>query len=75
MQYKTSNTVFVEKKVPLPDGSSFPVLTFADWEDLPGQRHCFTTRAGGVSEDYLASLNFRRDPPDLIETEANLLEN
>lgn len=75
MQYKTSNTVFVEKRVPLPDGSSFPVLTFADWEDLPGQRHCFTTRAGGVSEDYLASLNFRRDPPDLIETEANLLEN
>lgn len=81
MQYKTSQKVFIEKKVliekevPLQDGGSFSVLAFAAWEDLSGQRHCFTTRAGGVSEDYLASLNFRRDPPDLIETEENLLEN
>ena len=80
MQYKTSQKVFIEKKVliekevPLQDGGSFSVLAFAAWEDLSGQRHCFTTRAGGVSEDYLASLNFRRDPPDLIETEENLLE-
>ena len=75
MKYKTSEKVFMNKEVSLPDGGSFPVLAFAAWEDLPGQRHCFTTRAGGVSEDYLASLNFRRDPPDLIETEENLLEN
>jgi YfiH family protein len=75
MQYKTSQKVLIEKEVPLQDGGSFSVLAFAAWEDLSGQRHCFTTRAGGVSEDYLASLNFRRDPPDLIETEENLLEN
>ena len=51
---------------------TFPVLTFAAWEDLPGVRHCFTTRAGGVSEGFLSSLNFRRDSYD---TQENLLEN
>ena len=69
MTFKTQEKIFCQKQVPLEGGTSFPVLTFAAWEDLPGIRHCFTTRAGGVSEGYLSSLNFRRglyDPDDNI---------
>lgn len=58
--------------VPLPDGGSFPVLCFADWQNLKGVRHCFSTRAGGVSEGWLASLNFRRE---LYDPDENILEN
>ena len=70
MVFKTQDTVFYEKQVPVTDSISFPVLTFAAWEDLPGIRHCFTTRKGGVSGGWLSSLNFRRglyDPDDNIE--------
>ena len=69
MTFKTQEKIFCQKQVPLEGGTSFPVLTFAAWEDLPGIRHCFTTRAGGVSEGYLSSLNFRRglyDPDENI---------
>ena len=72
MIYKNSERILVEKQVKLADGTIFSVLAFASWEALPGVRHCFTTRAGGVSEDFLASLNFRvnsYDPPE------NILEN
>lgn len=67
-----SSRVMLEKEVELADGTVFPVLTFASWEGLTGVRHCFSTRAGGVSEGYLASLNFRRDSYDAPE---NILEN
>lgn len=70
MIFKTEDTVFCEKQVQVTDSTSFAVLTFAAWEDLPGVRHCFTTRAGGVSEGWLSSLNFRRglyDPDENIE--------
>ena len=67
-----SSRIMLEKEVDLPDGTVFPVLTFASWEGLEGVRHCFSTRAGGVSEGYLASLNFRRDSDDTPE---NILEN
>lgn len=70
MIYKTQDTIFYEKQVVVNDAASFPVLTFAAWENLPGVRHCFTTRAGGVSEGWLSSLNFRRglyDPDENIE--------
>jgi hypothetical protein len=70
MIFKTQDIIFNENKVPVTDSMSFPVLTFAAWEDLPGIRHCFTTRAGGVSEGWLSSLNFRRglyDPDENIE--------
>ncbi len=72
MIYKNNINVFQEKRVPLPDGESFPVLCLRDWEKLKGVRNCFTTRAGGVSEGWLASLNFRRG---LYDPEENILEN
>lgn len=72
MIYKSKENIFREKSVPLPDGGSFPVLCFTAWENLEGVRHCFSTRAGGVSEGYLASLNFRRE---LYDPDENILEN
>ena len=72
MIYKNDINVFQEKRVPLPDGESFPVLCLNNWEQLKGVRHCFTTRAGGVSEGWLASLNFRRG---LYDPDENILEN
>lgn len=72
MIYKNNINVFQEKRVPLPDGESFPVLCLRDWEGLKGVRHCFTTRAGGVSGGWLASLNFRRG---LYDPDDNILEN
>lgn len=72
MHFQTRQKVYDTRHVELEDGTSFPVLTFASWEALPGVRHCFTTRAGGVSEGFLASLNFRRDSYD---TQENILEN
>lgn len=69
MVFRTKEHIFTKRTVPHAD---FPVLTFASWEELPGIRHCFTTRAGGVSEGYLASLNFRRD---LYDAPENILEN
>ena len=72
MLYKTGEKILHSNMVPLDNGGSFPVLTFADWEGLPGIRHCFTTRAGGVSEGYLASLNFRTG---LYDPQENIYEN
>lgn len=72
MIFKTEDTIFLEKQVSLEDGTSFPVLAFAAWENLPGIRHCFTTRAGGVSEGYLSSLNLRRG---LYDPDENINEN
>ena len=72
MIYKTEEKIFLEKEVALENGASFPVLTFAAWEDLPGIRHCFTTRAGGVSEGFLSSLNLRRG---LYDPDENINEN
>ena len=72
MIFKTQETVFHREQVPLQDGTSFPVLTFAAWDRLKGVRHCFTTREGGVSRGYLSSLNFRGG---LYDTNENILEN
>ena len=72
MIFKTEEKIFLEKEVPLEGGTSFPVLTFAAWENLPGIRHCFTTRAGGVSGGYLSSLNLRRG---LYDPDENVNEN
>ncbi len=72
MIFKNNNNAMKTEYVPLPDGGSFPVLCFADWQNLKGVRHCFSTRAGGVSEGWLASLNFRRE---LYDPDENILEN
>ena len=58
--------------MPLAGGTSFPLLTFAAWEELPGIRHCFSTREGGVSEGWLSSLNLRRG---LYDPDENVNEN
>ena len=72
MIYKTEEKKMLTKQVCLSGGITFPVLTFADWEGLAGIRHCFTTREGGVSEGYLASLNFRQG---LYDPQENIVEN
>lgn len=72
MNFLSKEKVFDIRQFELENGITFPVLTFTSWETLPGIRHCFTTRAGGVSEGYLASLNFRRDSYD---SQKNILEN
>ena len=72
MKYKTDETIFHRVQVPLAGGTSFPLLTFAAWEELPGIRHCFSTREGGVSEGWLSSLNLRRG---LYDPDENVNEN
>ena len=72
MVFKSEEKIFNIRDTVLEDGTSFPVLTFAVWDALPGIRHCFSTRAGGVSEGFLSSLNFRGD---LYDPPENILEN
>lgn len=72
MVFKSEEKIFNIRNTFLEDGASFPVLTFAAWDALPGIRHCFSTRAGGVSEGFLSSLNFRGD---LYDPPENILEN
>lgn len=49
-----------------------PVLTFPALSGISGIRHCFTTRGGGVSSGYLASLNLKNG---LGDREENVAEN
>lgn len=49
-----------------------PVLRFPIFDGIDGIRHCFTTRAGGVSTGYLASLNLKSG---LGDSEENVAEN
>ena len=45
-------------------------LTFPSWDALPGVRHAFSTRIGGVSEGPFASMNLnfgRGDPREHVE--------
>jgi YfiH family protein len=49
-----------------------PVLTFLNLSGISGIRHCFTTREGGVSGGYLASLNLKNG---LGDREENVAEN
>lgn len=72
MIFKNNEGIFLQKNVTIEDGTSLPVLTFSAWENLPGIRHCFTTRAGGVSQGYLSSLNLRRG---LYDPDENINEN
>ena len=72
MRYKDDRQVFYETDFFLTNGEPMPLLTFSDWDELTGIRHCFTTREGGVSEGYLSSLSFRKNDVDTAE---NLYEN
>ncbi len=52
------------------DGVSF--LQFSAWKDLYGYSHAFSTREGGVSEDYFSSMNLSFF---LGDSEENVVEN
>ena len=58
--------VFVRDK---ENNETLPVLIFPEWKGIPGIRHCFTTRMGGVSSGFLSSLNLgweRGDEPENV---------
>ena len=78
MKYKNDRSVFHKKTFALPDGGKLPLLTFELLEQVPGIRHCFTTRAGGVSEGMFESLNlsFTRgdDPAAVLENYQRVAE-
>jgi hypothetical protein len=52
--------------------NELPLLSFEKWDSLNGIKHCFTTRAGGVSSGYLSSLNLGWDRGD---DKTNVTEN
>ena len=54
------------------DGSDLPLLTVPALEAAGMVRHGFSTRAGGVSEDYFAELNLKFGNGD---TDAHVMEN
>ncbi|MGN0484541.1 MAG: peptidoglycan editing factor PgeF [Lachnospiraceae bacterium] len=54
----------------LKDGSIVPLLRYPLLEETGIVQHCFTTRAGGVSEGCFSSLNFtfsRGDDPQKVQ--------
>lgn len=57
MILKNKEIIFEEKKCRLRDGSVLPLLVFRKFNGIPGIRHCFTTRKGGVSRGIFSSLN------------------
>ena len=59
-----------EQQAQLQEQSGVPFFTFPELEKIPGIRHGFSTRLGGVSEGYLASMNLsysRGDDPDCVD--------
>ena len=48
------------------------LLTFGAWESLPGLKHCFSTRIGGVSQNEFAAMNLGFNRGDSDE---NVAEN
>ena len=57
MIYKNREKILEERIYETKEGNRLPLLTFSMLEHIPGIRHCFTTRAGGVSEGIFRSLN------------------
>lgn len=57
---------------PLKSGEALPLLEFPLLRQFDFVRHCFTTRAGGVSREHLASLNLSYNRGD---DKANVDEN
>ena len=69
MKLTNQQRVITEKQVGLADGHVLPLLSFSIFEPLPWVRHCFTTRAGGVSTGIYESLNLsftRGDDPEAV---------
>ncbi len=57
MIYKNQKDIFIEKNYKNLDGSDLPLLEFQALSKIPGMKHCFTTRDGGVSQGIYQSLN------------------
>ena len=57
MRYKNQEKILEERIYETKEGRELPLLTFSMLENIPGIRHCFTTRAGGVSQGIFRSLN------------------
>ena len=60
MIYKNREKILEERIYETKEGNRLPLLTFSMLEHIPGIRHCFTTRAGGVSEGIFRSLTGRQ---------------
>lgn len=66
---KGTSPVLLERDYHNEDGSTLPVLYFPELEKAGTAQHFFTTRKGGVSEGFLASLNLgmnRGDEPGRV---------
>lgn len=78
MIYKNKENIFEEKEYILSDQTILPLLTFRRLDKIPGIRHCFTTRQGGVSKGIFSSLNlsFHRgdDAADVTKNYARVAE-
>lgn len=55
---KNERDILHEVLVPTGDGRELPLLKFHMLEEIECVEHCFSTRAGGVSEGEFSSLNF-----------------
>jgi hypothetical protein len=69
MKKKTQEQILTEQNILLTSGETLPVLQFTIFQEIPWIAHCFTTRAGGVSEGMYASLNLsfsRGDVPEAV---------
>ena len=58
MEETCREPVLQEQHVPLASGGELPILTFPLLSQCDCAQHCFTTRAGGVSDGEWSSLNF-----------------
>lgn len=69
MKSKNDTLVLTETIFQLHDDSKIPLLQFQMFCDLPWIAHCFTTKAGGVSQGIYESLNLsftRGDNKDAV---------
>lgn len=57
MIYKNREKILEERIYETKEGNRLPLLTLFHAGAYSGIRHCFTTRAGGVSEGIFRSLN------------------
>ena len=57
MKFKNDKHIYNTIEHDFGGGNTLPLLTFDLFDGVPGFRHCFTTRKGGVSDGVFESLN------------------
>mgnify|MGYP003528276005 FL=1 len=72
MQYKNNQKIFSLEEYEIDSNQKLPLLTFDCLSQIPEIKHCFTTRCGGVSTDFLSSLNLGFSRGDESQ---NVIEN